>query len=54
MDLQSGSVQLDISAESEAAGTISDAFHELIPAGFSQTQTRDGSPSPARGSTAPS
>lgn len=45
MDLRTGAVQLGISAESEAIGTIFDSFHEVVPAGFSRIQTRDGAPS---------
>lgn len=45
MDLRTGAIQLDISAESEAIGAIFDSFQEVVPAGFSRTQTRDGAPS---------
>lgn len=45
LDLSDGSLQLDVSAESEAVGTIfSPEYHEIIPAGNSRMQTRGGVP----------
>lgn len=45
MDMQSGSVHLGVSPESEAVGPIFAGFHEVVLYGFSRVQTRDGAPS---------